>query len=1071
MLKIGRFNVSTRILLLLSCLAGADANSTNATTSTIISSSAATVKPSTSIPFALIHIASVVTTSTCPARTVNYVTHILPQQCLRTSRSATRNSTTATATTISSDGVNSTTSTASTGPSTGTAALSRESSSTIVTPTESLSANKGSATELSVKLDSSASPTSATEPDPASFDPSSIASAATERETDSPLDDVKFVSFEEWKKQNLAKVGQSPENVGKGRPIVGDGQRRPAINNALDSLGDDAEIELDFSGFGAGEETPTSLSPNTRSSQTTSETPATSESLTASVARPRNKDAGKTCKERFNYASFDCAATVLKTNPQCKSSSSVLVENKDSYMLNECGAKNKFIIVEMCDDILVDTIVLANFEFFSSQFRTFRVSVSDRYPVKLDRWKDLGTFEARNSREIQAFLVQNPLIWARYLRIEFLTHYGAEFFCPLSLVRVHGTTMMEEFRHQEEAARGEDDIEDDVAGIVPEDTQVNTLQAQTPIETVPVTPEPALAEKTISPEPISTEQVKSTLQSGLLSLASNTTNTIVDTISSTNSTKSTVTTPGERSSLSGTKKSQVSAPALQATSVANNTVSSSTRSISHPALRSLSDSPQPSLQTSTQIVQGPEPSPTNLPSVSSTKSSTATTEQKLSSSSSPSFSSSVVVQPGVKLESKLAQAPSEAVKPPTSTTQQHPPTPTTQESFFKSVHKRLQMLESNSTLSLQYIEEQSRILRDAFLQVEKRQLGKTETFLNTLNDSVLTELRWFRTQYDQLWQSTVIELETHQQQYQREMLAVSSRLTIMADELVFQKRMIVMQSTLLLICLGLVIFVRSGSGYLELPLMQNVMNKSRNSMLRLSFESPSGSPSSRESSPEIRKTRRLVRHGSGTSEGSLGSPLIDQTNLNPSLQFSSPTPSEGRSERSPSPAIEVKGEGRPENPAPVRQTKSGPATPSGTRENQNPLEWVDARSDSPIETSLQNGVHFSADTNGDNYNHLGQYTPADVHRLSTVAGTSQSHPMRQSSRTSLGASPLRYSSEYDEGERNRDGMTDRAVVATSGKRDVPLNGYSGVRGGASGGSSDDGDTAAEMFIADGLDSD
>ncbi|OCL04389.1 hypothetical protein AOQ84DRAFT_269950, partial [Glonium stellatum] len=86
-------------------------------------------------------------------------------------------------------------------------------------------------------------------------------------------------------------------------------------------------------------------------------------------------------------------------------SSSVLVENKDSYMLNECAAPNKFLVVELCDDILVDTIVLANFEFFSSMFRTFRISVSDRYPVKLERWKELGVFEARNSRDIQAFLV------------------------------------------------------------------------------------------------------------------------------------------------------------------------------------------------------------------------------------------------------------------------------------------------------------------------------------------------------------------------------------------------------------------------------------------------------------------------------------------------------------------------------------------------------------------------------------------------------------------------------------------------------------------------------------------
>src|SRR5690606_17520947 len=103
--------------------------------------------------------------------------------------------------------------------------------------------------------------------------------------------------------------------------------------------------------------------------------------------------------------------------------------------------------LELCDDILVDTVVLANYEFFSSIFRTFRVSVSDRYPAKV--WKELGVFEARNTREVQAFAIENPLIWARYLKIEFLTHYGNEFYCPVSLVRVHGTTMMEEYKNEE----------------------------------------------------------------------------------------------------------------------------------------------------------------------------------------------------------------------------------------------------------------------------------------------------------------------------------------------------------------------------------------------------------------------------------------------------------------------------------------------------------------------------------------------------------------------------------------------------------------------------------------------
>ncbi|TKA61210.1 hypothetical protein B0A49_08527, partial [Cryomyces minteri] len=298
--------------------------------------------------------------------------------------------------------------------------------------------------------------------------PIPTATPEVEAETESPLDNANFLSFEEWKKQNLVKAGQSPENIGQGRNPAGapDGRRRPGINNALDALGEDSEIELDFGGFGnTGKEDEATLTweSGTKGATPTSQGDEGSSATVPASPRSRSRDAGKTCKERFNYASFDCAATVLKTNPQCRSASSVLVENKDSYMLNECAAPNKFIIVELCDDILVDTVVLANLEFFSSMFRTFRLSVSDRYPVKLDRWKNLGVYEARNSREVQAFLVENPLIWARYLRVEFLSHYGNEYYCPISLLRVHGTTMMEEFRHQEEIARGEDDVDEEDA--------------------------------------------------------------------------------------------------------------------------------------------------------------------------------------------------------------------------------------------------------------------------------------------------------------------------------------------------------------------------------------------------------------------------------------------------------------------------------------------------------------------------------------------------------------------------------------------------------------------------------
>jgi hypothetical protein len=107
----------------------------------------------------------------------------------------------------------------------------------------------------------------------------------------------------------------------------------------------------------------------------------------------------KKLKELYNYASIDCAATVLKANKEAKNPQSILYESKDQYMLNRCSA-DKFVIVDLCESILIDKFVLANFEFFSSTFKDFRVYVADRYPPK--EWRLLGQWQAKNTRDLQA---------------------------------------------------------------------------------------------------------------------------------------------------------------------------------------------------------------------------------------------------------------------------------------------------------------------------------------------------------------------------------------------------------------------------------------------------------------------------------------------------------------------------------------------------------------------------------------------------------------------------------------------------------------------------------------------
>ncbi|KAL9937317.1 hypothetical protein V8E36_003726 [Tilletia maclaganii] len=221
-------------------------------------------------------------------------------------------------------------------------------------------------------------------------------------------------------------------------------------------------------------------------------------------------------KTRWNYASMDCAAVVHRTNPGAKFASSILSEKKDRYMLSPCPTdhggpgsrgQGQYVIVELCDNIMIDTVVLGNYEFFSRQFKRFRLRAAAKLHAREEEWYDFGTFRARNSRGLQVFEVnsrlnegdgstdpdtvipgydgedgptgqegnssdpggtaQPPPIFTppssslkdarffRYVRIDFLEHYGSEFYCPVSVLRIYGLTALDEYyRDQEEGGDG-----------------------------------------------------------------------------------------------------------------------------------------------------------------------------------------------------------------------------------------------------------------------------------------------------------------------------------------------------------------------------------------------------------------------------------------------------------------------------------------------------------------------------------------------------------------------------------------------------------------------------------------
>ncbi|KAJ7982572.1 Galactose-binding domain-like [Quillaja saponaria] len=144
--------------------------------------------------------------------------------------------------------------------------------------------------------------------------------------------------------------------------------------------------------------------------------------------------------EEYNYASASKGAKVLASNKEAKGASNILSRDKDKYLRNPCSVEEKFVIIELSEETLVDTIEIANLEHYSSNLRDFELLGSSVYPT--DVWVSLGNFTAANVKHLQRFVLQEPK-WVRYLRLNIQKHYGSEFYCTLSVVEVYGVDAVE----------------------------------------------------------------------------------------------------------------------------------------------------------------------------------------------------------------------------------------------------------------------------------------------------------------------------------------------------------------------------------------------------------------------------------------------------------------------------------------------------------------------------------------------------------------------------------------------------------------------------------------------------
>lgn len=160
--------------------------------------------------------------------------------------------------------------------------------------------------------------------------------------------DVPFESFEDWKRRREGAPAIPSENASESAP-----EPAPPLNLSENS---------------------TTLGPPPPSS----------------APRPKG--------HRYNYASPDCSARVLASSPLTQHASSLLHKSRDRYMLTPCRAEEHWAVVELCDEIRIEAVELAVWEFFSGIVRSVRVSVADDADGE---WEVVAEFVGKNVRGAQ----------------------------------------------------------------------------------------------------------------------------------------------------------------------------------------------------------------------------------------------------------------------------------------------------------------------------------------------------------------------------------------------------------------------------------------------------------------------------------------------------------------------------------------------------------------------------------------------------------------------------------------------------------------------------------------------
>lgn len=676
-------------------------------------------------------------------------------------------------------------------------------------------------------------------------------------------EDKPLASFEEWQKkvmQETEKDRRHKRKTAEGGGIQVKSNKRQQVIDSIDGgFSDDfGSMFEDLIGGVIGKEKKPNVYAEKEYIAPSKQGEGNSNKKTQQFAAARMKS----LKERFNYASTDCAATVRKANKQAKGAQSILYESKDQYLLNKCAA-DKFVIINLCEQIVVDTIVMANFEFFSSTFKDFRVYGSLKYPT--DDWRLLGQWQARNTRDLQVFKV--PIYgFNEYLKIEFLSHYGHEYYCPLSLVRVHGMPMMEYWRDVE----SQDEPVTEEEHLWPAEVREQIIQPQFEVantsESFPIKTD--VDEEELKPiiPPINLEPADLEMPS-----IPDNDNIDIDTKATFEATEELLIEKENTGGESETEKKEEVVKAVEEythttlnvsstefvserTTPVSTIISSTSASSTEAVLSSLDNSSEEDKSSAHTEVTSKK---STMPSTSTSQSSE--TDVSSSAPSTENVNSTSTVSTDATNSASEDSRPIIPPPPQKAVAPNYIKQGSAQESIYKTIMKRLSVLEGNMTMSLRYLDEQNKNLNNVLKEMEKKHQEQLINLIGHLNETASHSIDSMKRRYEQWY-------EDLKDQTDSDMREMTARISILADQLSFERRVSVSQ---LVIMITLFVFMALSRGTFSTlsPVMaaQQVERKRRESIDHSSIvsntpaENSNTSKSSSTAHEDIKPTNTTVQ--------------------------------------------------------------------------------------------------------------------------------------------------------------------------------------------------------------------